>query len=269
MAPEPAPIDDASPDAAPGTPEEDTDWKAQAEELREKLEANVQSVEDLKAEGEKNIRRMQSSYTSTLNSLSSRSEEEKASLEDRFNADKLSTMEGEEKLRYENTILAEKLELEAGRRVTLQAKAADAAAAASYVQQFVNLGVPAKALNTNGNLQDLADSGWGALEDIRAQERTLSTDQAERLAAIEKQLAEAKIETDPNALAESKGDLTPPTVATHTPGDVKGERSMLEVQKSLENYFGYIPSEEEVYRAVETGQLAANVLPGLDALPKV
>jgi hypothetical protein len=210
---------------------------------------------------------MQSSYTQTINQLSARSEEERARLEEQYDAQKMSTMEEGEALRYKNARLAERLEQEASRRAELQQRAADATAKSSYISQFANLGVPVTALNVNGSLQDLADSGWGALADIRAQEQSTAVQQAERIKQIEAMLEEAKAPiTDPGKLGESLGDRRPPNVATHTPGDVAGEPSMFEVQKSLESYFGHVPTEEEVYRAVETGRLSPTVLPGVDAL---
>jgi DNA repair exonuclease SbcCD ATPase subunit len=247
--------------------EEQVDWRAQAEELKSKLESTDASLEALKKESDRNIRRMQSSYTQTINQLSARSEEERARLEEQYDAQKMSTMEEGEALRYKNARLAERLEQEAARRAELQERAQDATAKSSYIAQFANLGVPITVLNTNGSLQDLADSGWGALADIRAQERNATVQQAERIKEIEKLLEEARAPiTDPGKLGESLGDQRPPNVATHTPGDVVGSKNMFEVQKSLESYFGHVPTEEEVYRAVETGKLSPTVLPGVDQL---
>jgi hypothetical protein len=256
---------DADPNAAIGDSENDTDWKAEAEILKASLEDTQKSVESLKAESERNIRRLQSSYTQTINSISSQSDEERQRLQDRYDQEKMAGMEEGEALRYENARLAERLEQEASRRAQIQQRASDAAAAASYVQQFVNLGVPGKALNTTGSLQDLADSGWAALASIRAQESAQASEYQTKLSDIEKQLVELKAApTDPTKLAESKGDLSPPKVASHTPGSQATGKNMYEVQKGLESFFGYIPSEEEVYRAVETGRLNSSVLPGLD-----
>jgi len=271
MAPEKAPID-ADPNAAISDKEADTDWKEQAKDLKAQLDKTSASVETLKQESDRNIRRLQSSYTQTINSLNATTDADKARLEDQYHTQKMSGMEESEALRYNNSRLEEKLEQEMATTAQIRQQASDATAAASYVQQFANLGVPANALNTRGSLQDLADSGWGALAEIRAQERTNMTASTEQLATIQAQLDELKAnapETDPNRLAEAKGDLSPPNVATHTPGDASNSKGIHEVAKSLEGFFGYVPTEEDIYRAVETGRLAPSVLPGLDTLKPV
>jgi len=44
---------------------------------------------------------------------------------------------------------------------------------------------------------------------------------------------------------------------------------MLQAQESAKQYFGgQLPSEEQLYRAVETGMLPQSVLPGLEGMPK-
>ena len=268
MAPEQAPID-ATPNEASSDDTADTDWKKQAEELKAQLDKTSASVETLKQDSDRNIRRLQSSYTQQLNSMSESTSAERDRLENQYHEQKMSGMEESDALRYDNARLAEKLEIEAENTARIRQQASDATAAASYVQQFANLGVPAKALNTRGSLQDLADSGWGALAEIRAQERSNMTASTEQLATIQSQLDELKAaapETDPNRLAESKGDLSPPNVASHTPGEASNSKGMFEVAKSLEGFFGYVPTEEDIYRAVETGRLSPTVLPGLDTL---
>ena len=260
---------DVDPTEAIDNPQEDTDWQEQAEELKARLDKTTSSVEQLKAESNRNIRRLQSSYTSTINDLTATSDAEKERLEDRYHAERMDGMDEQEALRYENARLAEKLETAARDRDVIQQRATDAASAASYISQFANLGVPQNALNTRGSLQDLADSGWAALANIRTQESMRATESETKLQDIQTQLDALKAApTDPNALAQSQGDLQPPAVATHTPGDANTTRTMHDVAKSLESYFGYVPSEEEVYRAIETGRLNSTILPGMESLPK-
>lgn len=246
---------------------DEVDWKEQAEQLKAQLDKTTSSVDSLKAESERNLRRLQSSYTQQINQLTAQTQAERERLEDEFHSERVKGMDEAEALRYENARMAEKLERAAQRQREMQQRAEMAGQAASYVQQFVNLGVPAASLNTTGSLQELADSGWKALADIRTQERSQASEYQEQLSTIQKQLDSLRAEEpDPKKIAESKGDKTPPKVASHTPGQ-PGTRTMYDVQKSLESTFGYIPSEEEVFRAVETGRLPASILPGLEGLP--
>jgi len=263
--------------AAPGTQPvggeaaDKVDWAAQAAELKSTLEATQTSLNAMKTENDRNLRRLQSTYQGQINSLSAQSEEEKARWEEAYHREKMAGMEEAEALRYDNSRLSKLVEEREFRMRAIQQQAADAQAAAGYLQQFTALGVPVTSLNTSGSLQDLADSGWNGLQAVRAQERKTITEYDGKLSAIQAQLDTLKKGSeslDPNAIAQRAGDLTPPNVATLTHGNPTVPRTELQALEAAAQYFGGVkPTLEQLYRAVETRQLPASVLPGLEGMP--
>jgi len=180
----------------------------------------------------------------------------------------MATMDEAEALRYETARLQDRLEKRDQELNQMRNAVNEAQSAAAWVSHFTNLGVPASQLNTRGSLQELSDSGYEALEAQRAQER-------ERMAQMEKELetlrtSGPKEDKTPSAeeLGRQAGDLTPPNVATHTPGARIGARSIEQAREAARPYFGGDkPTEEQLYWAVEHGQLPPSVLPGLEGLP--
>lgn len=256
---------------ATGEPaEKETNWEQKAQELEQKLVDAEKSLERREAEHQRNVQRLQSSLTQQVNRERAARTEAEETWEERYHREKAAGMEEEEALRYENLRLADKLEQTRGEMSQMRAAAEQAQSAASYIRHFTAQGVDASRLDTTGSLQALADSGYAALEDIRAEEKA-------KLQAQEKQLEEYRqriekfeeLNPDPNQLAQSKGDLPPPLIAQPGTGSAQGPRTMLEAREAAKQYFGgNMPTEEQLFRAVETKQLPPQVLPGLETLPK-
>ena len=263
--------------AAPGTQPvgsetaDKVDWASQAAELKRTLDATQTSLDAMKTENDRNLRRLQSTYQGKINSLSAQSDEDKQRWEEAYHREKMAGMEEAEALRYDNSRLSKLVEEREQRMRAIQQQAADAQAAAGYLQQFTALGVPVTRLNTGGSLQDLADSGWTGLQEVRAQERRTVSEYDGKLSAIQTQLDALKKGgevLDPNQLARSAGDLNPPNVATLIHGNPTVPRTELQALEAAAQYFnGVKPTLEQLYRAVETRQLPASVLPGLEGMP--
>ena len=242
------------------------DLRKKAEELNLKLTEAQSTIDSLKTDSDRNLRRLQGTLQSQVNSLKAQSEEEKRRWEDAFHQEKMSGMEEKEALRYNNTLLEQRVQERETELARISQQAAEAGAAASYLQQFVALGVPMDKLNAQGTLQDLADSGWEGLRQVREQERSLTTQNDAKLAEFQKQLDLLKAGiTDPNKLAELQGDKPAQRLANQTGGEARGAQlTELEAVKAAAQYFGgREPSLEELYRAVETKRLPVTVLPGL------
>jgi hypothetical protein len=249
---------------------EEIDWQAKAE-MAEKAAAEAQAALDLQqAEAERNTKRLQSSLQAQVNQEKQRARAEQEGWEDRFHKERMATMEETEALRYENALAKQKIEKANQERDQLRIAAQNAQSAASYVQHFTALGVSADRLNTRGNLQELADSGYAALEQQRSVERAELSEREAENERLRKELEAVRgPNADPNALATAQGDLQPPAVATHTPGANVGARTEEQALEAARQYFGgEKPTLEQLYSAVEHQRLPASVLPGLEGMPR-
>ena len=271
---EPTKVADAV--GADGKPVADTtpgqvDWAGKAKELETQLTATQASIDALKSDSDRNVRRLQSTYQQQLNALRSQSEEEKGRWEEAYHSEKMAGMEGDEALRYENSRLAELVRDRETRLEQMQRQAAEAQAAAGYLQKFSILGVPVAKLNVAGSLQELEESGFQALQELRTQDNQRVTEMDGKLNTIQTQLdalRKGEAPLDPNKLAETAGDLKPPKVATHTHGEIASTLTEAQALTNAEKYFGFKPTLEQLYRAVETKQLPPTVLPGLEGMPR-
>ena len=251
-----------------GQPEGDqkVDWAAKAKELTDQLTAAQSNLDSLKTESDRNVRRLQGTLQSQINSIKSQTAEEKQRWEDAYHKEKMAGMEEAEALRYEKTILSQRLQDREEFLAKVQQQTVDAQQAASYLQQFISLGVPVEKLNTRGSLQDLADSGWSGLQEARNLERSVASDYDKKLGDVQKQLDALKAgNADPNRLAEAAGDLPAQRILGPTGADARtGGMTELEAVKAAAQYFGgREPTLEELYRAVERKLLPPSVLPGM------
>ena len=182
----------------------------------------------------------------------------------------MSGMEEVDALRYETTLLAEDLKTSQAETATIRTQAESARSASGYIRHFGAMGIQEDRLNTSGTLQELADSGYAAEREDRVAEGVKMTDMAKQVETLTTSLAALnKGEPDPNVLATEKGDLKPPAVAITGVTQTTGSRTMAEATEAAKQYFGgNVPTEEMLYRAVETKALPASVLPGLEGMPR-
>lgn len=258
-------------DEVAGDPEGEINWQERAEKAEAGLEEVNQSVEGLKVEQDQNIRRLQSSLTAQGNAQASQSNDEKKRWENAYHEEKMSGMEAEEALRYDNARLAQELTDSQGQTTQAQRQVGEMNAKQNYINHFTTMGVPVAELNRGGTLQELSDSGYKGLEVLRASE---ATQLAETRLANEKMTAEIEklkggTGSDPNALAESQGDLKPTRVATLTHGAAGDNvRTWEDAMKEASNVTGRpVTDEEEVWRLVEQKILPSTVIPGLENPP--
>ena len=250
--------------------EDKVDWEAKATELSETLAKNKAASEKVAVNNERNLRRQSSSLQNQINTEKARATAVEGNWADRFHAEKMSGMEDAEAARYENTLLEEKLVAARAETSEVRHSAQEARSAAGYIQHFGSLGINPDRLNTSGSLQDLADSGYEAEREDQAG-RLVELEDAQALAAKQQETIKALQagDPDPNAIAESKGDITPPRVAVTTGETLSGTRTELQAREAAKQYFsGELPTMEQLYRAVETKQLPASVLPGLEGMPR-
>ena len=252
-----------------GEPEDTIDWQEKAEEFERDLAAASKSIDDLKVEQDRNIRRLQGTLTTQMNARDATSEADKKRWENAYHDEKMSGMEEAEALRYDNSRMTDELADAETVAQELKGQVAEAQAKTNYISHFTGLGVPLAELNTQGSLQELSDSGYAGLETIR----TVEKDQlADTRAALEKQTAEIealKNAADPNRLAELEGDKTPDRVATHTHGDAGGDaRTWEDAMKQATLVTGRpVTEEEDVWRLVEQKILPSTIIPGLENPP--
>ncbi len=266
--------DEVEPDTVATDPEQaDTDVTEEAKEqvdLANELEEAKQKLADLEQVSDRNVRKLQGSYQQQLNQLRAQRDQETSESREALDTQIMSGMEESEAMRYRNLRLEEEIEASNKRLGEMQRAVADSQARAGYTSQFLRYGVDPRELNTSGSSAELAESGWEALEHMREKEQAQATaDQAELAKLREEMTAiQAGLKTPtPAEIATSQGDITPPSVATHTPGEVTGPRSWTEAREAQRDFFGYTPSEEELIRAFETGRLPQSVLPGLETGP--
>ena len=250
--------------------EEKVDWEAKAQETANELAESKAALEKQTADSERNLRRQSSSLQTQINAEKAKASQAEGNWADRFHAEKMSGMEEVEAARYNNTLLEEKLAASQAETAQVRTTAQEARSAAGYIQHFQSLGINADRLNTAGSLQDLADSGYAAEREDSVARNTKLTEYealAEKNAVTIKALQAG--DPDPNALAEAKGDLKAERVASTSGKTLEGSRTELQAQESAKQYFGgNLPTMEQLYRAVEIGQLPASVLPGLEGMPR-
>jgi hypothetical protein len=266
--------DEVEPDKVATDPDQaNTDVIEETEEqvdLAKELAEAKKEVEDLTKASDRNVRKLQGSYQQQVNTL--KAEREQDGRESRETLDKqiMSGMEEGEALVYRNLRLEEEVEDSRKRLGQMQQAVAESQARSNYTQQFLRMSVDPKRLNNSGTLQELADSGWDAVEEMQVADQLVAEANTKELAELREEMVaiRAGLKTPtPQELAESKGDLIPPLVATHTPGDVVGPKSWTEAREAQKDFFGFVPSEEELIRAVETKRLLPSVLPGLETGP--
>ena len=246
------------------------DWHKNAEELQTKLDDATAAAKTAATEAERNIRRQSSSLQGQINTEKARADSVHADWRDRFHAEKMSGMEEVDALRYETSLLTEDLKTSQAETATIRTQAEQARSASGYIRHFGAMGIQEDRLNTSGTLQELADSGYAAEREDRIAEGAKMTDMAKQVETLTTSLAALnKGEPDPNVIATEQGDLTPPRVAVVGATQVTGTRTMVEALEAAKQYFGgTVPSEEMLYRAVETKALPASVLPGLEGMPR-
>ena len=249
---------------------EKVDWEKKAKELQTSLDDAATAAKSAEAEAERNIRRQSSSLQGQINEEKARADSVHADWRDRFHAEKMSGMEEVDALRYETSLLSEDLKTSQAETATIRTQAESARSASGYIRHFGAMGIQEDRLNTSGTLQELADSGYAAEREDRVAEGVKMTDMAKQVETLTTSLAAlTKGELDPNVLATEQGDLKPPAVAVTGVTQVTGSRTMAEATEAAKIYFGgNAPTEEMLYRAVETKQLPASVLPGLEGMPR-
>ena len=249
---------------------EKVDWEKKAQELQISLDDAATAAKSAEADAERNIRRQSSSLQGQINEEKARADSVHADWRDRFHAEKMSGMEEVDALRYETSLLTEDLKTSQAETATIRTQAESARSASGYIRHFGAMGIQEDRLNTSGSLQELADSGYAAEREDRVAEGVKMTDMAKQVETLTTSLAALnKGEPDPNVLATEKGDLKPPAVAVTGVTQVTGSRTMAEATEAAKIYFGgNAPTEEMLYRAVETKQLPASVLPGLEGMPR-
>jgi hypothetical protein len=131
------------------------------------------------------------------------------------------------------------------------------------------LGIPLANLNTQGSIQELTDSGYAGLEDLRKSEMVQLTETRQALEDQTAEIERLKNAADPNRLAESQGDLKPDRIATHTHGDAGGQQRTWEdaMAQATAATGRPVTEEEEVWRLVEQKILPSTVIPGLENPP--
>ena len=258
-------------DEVAGDPEGEINWQERAEKAESDLSEVNQSIEGLKTDQETNIRRLQSSLTAQGNAQASQSNEEKKRWENAYHEEKMSGMEAEEALRYDNARLAQELTDSKGQTVQAQRTVGDMTAKQNYINHFTALGVPIAELNRGGTVQELSDSGYTGLETLRAREQSQLTETRKANEEMTSEIEKLKsgIVSDPNALAESQGDLKATRVATMTHGAAGDNvRTWEDAMKEASNVTGRpVTDEEEVWRLVEQKILPSTVIPGLENPP--
>ena len=248
-------------------PTEEIDWEKQAAENAAALADAESALERQTADAERNTRRLSSSMQSQVNFAKQQAQAEQEGWEDKFHRERMAGMEEAEALRYDNARMAEQVDVAKGQVEELRKAHAQAQAASSYMRHFRSLGVSEDQLNTSGSLQELSDSGYRAVEDLRAQEQRTLAEREDLIGKQEAELNALRGVTDPNAIPTS--DLNPPAVATHTPGSVSVPKTEEQALEAAKQWFGgETPTVDMLYRAVESGQLPATVLPGLEGMPK-
>ena len=262
--------DDLKKDDVVGEPGSEVDWKKNAEELQAKLDTATMEAKTAAADSDRNIRRQSSSLQAQINQANRRADDVETGWQDKYHQERMSGMEEVDALRYESTLLADELKASRTETAQIRESAEQARSAAGYIQHFSSLGINVDRLNTSGSLQDLADSGYAAEREDRTAEGVKMADYATQVDKLQETVAALqKGEPDPNKLATDQGDLKPPDVATPGVTQVTGTRTMVEALEAAKQYFGgNTPTEEMLYRAVETKQLPASVLPGLEGMPR-
>jgi len=243
--------------------------KEQADLAQELADAKSK-LDELEDTSDRNIRKLQGSYQSQVNQLRAQKDQDAKEAREAIDTQIMSGMEESDAMKYRNLRLEEEVEESNKRIVEMQRAVADSQARAGYTSQFLRYGVDPRELNTRGSAADLAESGWDALSRMREAEQVQAKSDQDALAKMQAELeaVQAGLKTPtPAEIATSQGDLVPPNVATQTPGEVTGPRSWTEAREAQKDFFGFLPSEEDLIRAFETGQLPASVLPGLETGP--
>ena len=256
-------------DDVAGDPEDTTDWKEKAEGFERDLATASKSIDDLKVEQDRNIRRIQGSLQTQINQREAEIETGSKRWENAYHDEKMSGMEEAEALRYDNSRMSDELATAESTAQELRGQVAEAQAKTNYISHFTGLGVPLAELNTQGSLQELSDSGYVGLDNIRTTEVQQLADTRAALEAQTAEIEQLKNAADPNRLAEAQGDKKPDRVATHTHGDAGGsDRTWEDAMKEATLRTGRpVTEEEEVWRLVEQKILSPTVIPGLENPP--
>lgn len=252
-----------------GENQETVDWEKRVDELQSSLTGLQDQLGQVKEESDRNIRRLQSTHSRQLKDLTQQHRQEQQGWENAIDTANMRNMDESERLNYENDRLAERLAKSNERIAEIEAVAQENQQKAQYFQWFVERGVPANQLNMN-SLQELVDSGYTAERQIMQTERERVAKIEAENEALKQQLAsQSGGKTTPQELGRKAGDLEAPPVAVTQPGETTGgARTWPEVLEGLKGTFSHVPTQEEVYRAVERELLPASVLPGLEGHPE-
>ena len=252
-----------------GDTEGEIDWQDKAEEFERDLEAAQTNLDNLKTEQDRNIRRIQGTLQNQINAGAATSEQDRRRWENAYHEEKMSGMEEAEALRYDNTRLEDDIQDMETESNQLRGQLQEQTAKTNFIGHFTGLGVGLDTLNTRGSLQELSDSGYTALEALRASELSQLTDTRQAMADQTAEIERLKNAADPNRLAESLGDKTPDRVATLTHGDAGGgTRTWADALEQATTVTGRpVTEEEEVWRLVEQKILPSTIIPGLENPP--
>lgn len=242
-------------DQQDGVPKQDgtTDQVPGDAQLKEQLEAAETTLTAMKEASERDISQLRS--TLDKQRATDRREYDKQLQDAKGRIHELATagMDENERDKYEAGVAKEEVTRLQEELKKTQSEMQVAQSMGTYLQGFIELGVPANSLDTSSP-ENLMQSGWEGV--------------ATRMAELEKSLGDkpaGKLDTTVQEKAEDKKDdktAAPKVVTTTGTGDAP-EETIAQVIKKVSEQVGRDLTDEEFWRGIETGQINSDILPGV------
>jgi len=219
--------------------------------LKEQLEAAETTLAAMKEASERDISQLRS--TLDKQRAQDRREYDKQLQEAKGRIHELATagMDENERAKYEAGVAKEEVARLQKELEQKQSQMEVAQSMGTYLQGFIELGVPANRLDTS-NPESLMQSGWEGV--------------ATRMAELEKSLGERPaggLDTTVQKEAEEKRETAAPNVMTTTGVDDAPAETVAQVKKKVEEQIGRELTDEQFWRGIETGQINSDILPGV------
>lgn len=236
-----------------GVPKQDgtTDQVPGDAQLKEQLEAAKVSMDVMKVAAERDISQLRSSLDKQR--ALDRREYDKQLQEAKSRINELATVGMDEtaKAKYEAGVAKEEAVRLQQILERTQSQVEVAQSMGTYLQGFIELGVPANRLDTTSP-ENLMQSGWEGV--------------ATRMAELEKALgdrpADKPLPTVQEIAKDKKDAPAPKVVTTSGIGDAPAE-TIPQIIKKVSEQIGRPLTEEEFWRGIETGQIKSDILPGV------
>lgn len=184
---------------------------------------------------QRDINRIKSTFQSQLAAQERQHQAALQALQTRLREAETRGMTDEQRQQYEQATRQDQLQQIYAENQRLQQQLVEQEQRQAYVAHYTNMGIPLESLTVDGSIDELVASGWQA---------------------VQAEIARLKGGGQPASPAApvTPETVTPPEVVTATSAPARGA-TWQELETSLNM------TSEEIYRAVETGQLSPDIIP--------